>query len=70
MESGFAMEEQKKSLEIDFILDQLQIPREKFALWSSLPPASIEPVEKAYKEENKPLYPVFHWEMNRMEYSK
>ncbi|MFE5321308.1 hypothetical protein ACFQ88_21615 [Paenibacillus sp. NPDC056579] len=64
------MVEQKKCIEIDLILDQLQIPREKFAAWSSLQQAAISPVEEAYKEEQPSLFPMFQWELGKMEYSK
>lgn len=64
------MEEQKKCLDIERVLEQLQIPEERFAAWRAAHPASGAPARDANAAENRSLYPLFHWEMGRMEYIK
>lgn len=71
MECGLQMEEKKKSVDIDTILNQLGIPREKYAQWLALQKAGHEqPVEPQYIAIGKPLYSYLYREMGMMEYSK
>ncbi|UQZ85779.1 hypothetical protein SK3146_05068 [Paenibacillus konkukensis] len=65
------MQEQKKSLDINRIMEQLQISAETYERWSGLEDEHAPAADKGFSAcGGKPLYPVFHWEMNLMEYSR
>ncbi|WP_028552451.1 hypothetical protein [Paenibacillus sp. UNC451MF] len=64
------MEEMKKSVDIATILNQLDIPKEKYQQWLALQTAVNEPIKSQYMDIDKPLYSYLYREMGMMEYSK
>ncbi|GAA4839343.1 hypothetical protein GCM10023310_16440 [Paenibacillus vulneris] len=64
------MEENKKTVDIDTVLNQLGIPRDKYDQWLALQEAVKEPIKPQYKGLDKPLFSYMYKELGMMEYSK
>lgn len=70
MECGLQMEETKKSVDIATILNQLDIPKEKYDQWLAHQTAVSESIKPQYMDTGKSLYSYLYREIGMMEYSK